>query len=43
MAKKQYTVIDLFCGSGGFSLGFEWAGNGIYAPSNANDKKYENL
>lgn len=26
MAKKQYTVIDLFCGSGGFSLGFEWVG-----------------
>lgn len=26
MSRKQYNVIDLFCGSGGFSLGFEWAG-----------------
>ncbi len=26
MAKKQYTVLDLFCGCGGMSLGFEKAG-----------------
>ena len=26
MTAKKFSVIDLFCGSGGFSLGFEWAG-----------------
>lgn len=26
LVSKQYTFIDLFAGSGGFSLGFEWAG-----------------
>lgn len=26
MTDKKYSVIDLFCGSGGFSLGFQWAG-----------------
>lgn len=26
MAKKSYNVIDLFCGCGGLSLGFEHAG-----------------
>lgn len=26
MSKKKYNYIDLFCGSGGFSLGFEQAG-----------------
>lgn len=26
MAKKEYTLIDLFCGCGGLSLGFEMAG-----------------
>lgn len=26
MAKTQYNVIDLFCGCGGMSLGFEQAG-----------------
>ncbi|MBR4650936.1 MAG: DNA cytosine methyltransferase [Prevotella sp.] len=26
MAKKKYTVLDLFCGCGGLSLGFEMAG-----------------
>lgn len=25
MAKRKYTYIDLFSGSGGFSLGFDWA------------------
>lgn len=26
MAKKKYKVVDLFCGCGGMSLGFEKAG-----------------
>ena len=26
MSMKEYTYIDLFSGSGGFSLGFDWAG-----------------
>lgn len=26
MAEEKYTVLDLFCGCGGLSLGFEKAG-----------------
>lgn len=31
MASKQYTVVDLFCGCGGMSLGFEKAGYNVVA------------
>ena len=32
MSEKKYNVLDLFCGCGGLSLGFEEAGYNIVRP-----------
>lgn len=41
MKNKKYNVIDLFCGCGGLSLGFQWAGYNIYGGIDFNSSAME--